>query len=294
MTRFQLQWQITELDTNIIIKDFLKEKHISKAALTDIKFNGGFITVNGSEQTVRYMLKQGDLLTVCFPAEYPSAGMKSELIPLHILYEDEYMLVVNKPAGMSTIPSREHPAGSLANALIGYYEQKGIRATAHIVTRLDRDTSGIVLIAKHRHVHHLMSEQQKAKGVKRIYEAFAAGALMNDIGIIEQPIARKADSIIEREVNLHGQYALTRYEVIQHYQLFTHVKLQLETGRTHQIRVHLSYVGHPLVGDDLYGGRADLLSRQALHCCQLSFFHPFLEKQLTFHQELPEDMRRLI
>lgn len=294
MTRFQLHWQVTERDANKIIKDFLKEKQISKAALTDIKFKGGFITVNGMEQTVRYLLKQGDLLTIGFPFEYPSEDMKGERIPLHILYEDDFILVVNKPAGMSTIPSREHPTGSLANALIGHYEQKGLKATAHIVTRLDRDTSGIVLIAKHRHVHHLLSEQQKAKGVKRVYEAFAEGVFTNRIGVIDQPIARKKDSIIEREVNPNGQFARTRYEVIDCYQSFSHLKLQLETGRTHQIRVHLSYLGHPLLGDDLYGGKIDLMNRQALHCCELSFFHPLMEKHLTFQQELPEDMRALI
>ncbi|USK56677.1 RluA family pseudouridine synthase [Cytobacillus solani] len=294
MTRFQLQWQVTESDANKIIKDFLKEKQISKAALTDIKFKGGFITVNGSEQTVRYTLKQGDSLTIGFPEEYPSEGMQGERISLHILYEDDFILVVNKPAGMSTIPSREHPAGSLANALIGHYEQKGLKATAHIVTRLDRDTSGLVLIAKHRHVHHLLSEQQKAKGVKRIYEAFSEGVLTNRIGVIEQPIARKKDSIIEREVSPNGQYACTCYEVISCYPTFTHLKLQLQTGRTHQIRVHLSYLGHPLLGDDLYGGSVDLINRQALHCCELSFYHPFLEKHLTIQQELPEDMRQLI
>ncbi|WP_102271802.1 RluA family pseudouridine synthase [Cytobacillus massiliigabonensis] len=294
MTRFQLQWQVTEPDANKNIKDFLKEKKISKAALTDIKFKGGYITVNGSEQTVRYSLKQDDCLTIGFPEEFPSEGMKGERIPLQILYEDDFLLVVNKPSGMSTIPSREHPAGSLANALIGHYEQKDLKATAHIVTRLDRDTSGIVLIAKHRHVHHLLSEQQKAKGVKRVYEAFAEGALRNHSGVIEQPIARKKDSIIEREVNLNGQYARTRYEVINFYQSYTHLKLQLDTGRTHQIRVHLSYLGHPLLGDDLYGGTAGLMNRQALHCCELSFYHPFLEEHLSFQQELPEDMKQLI
>ncbi|MBU8877482.1 RluA family pseudouridine synthase [Bacillus sp. FJAT-29790] len=294
MSRFQLQWQITDIDEKKFIIDFLKEKEISKTALTDIKFKGGFITVNGEEETVRYILKQGDLLHVEFPEESPSAGIKGEALLLDILYEDDFVIVVNKQAGMSTIPSREHPAGSLASALIHYYEQIGLTSTSHIVTRLDRDTSGIVLIAKHRHVHHLLSKQQKAGEIKRFYEAFAEGLLTTDSGVIEKPIARKQNSIIEREVSPDGQYACTRYEVIRSSAAFTHLQLQLETGRTHQIRVHLSYLGHPLVGDDLYGGKTALLSRQALHCCELSFFHPFLEKNLTFKQELPEDMKRLL
>lgn len=294
MSQFQMKWIVTDVEEKINIKDFLKKKGISKTALTDIKFKGGYIAVNDKEETVRYILKRGDVLTVRFPEESPSIGVKAEDIPLDIQYEDDYILIVNKQAGMSTIPSREHPSGSLANALIGYYERRGLKATSHIVTRLDRDTSGLVLIAKHRHVHHLLSEQQKVRGIKREYEAFAEGILQADKGVIEKPIARKKDSIIEREVSPDGQYACTRFEVIQRYQSFTHLKLHLETGRTHQIRVHLSYLAHPLVGDDLYGGKLDLLTRQALHCRELSFFHPFLEEKLVFKQNLPEDMKRLL
>jgi len=294
MTRFQLQWVIADEDKNKLIRDFLKEKNISKTALTDIKFQGGSIMVNGKEETVRYVLQPKDLVTVEFPEEHPSEGLKAETIPLDILYEDEYVLVVNKPAGMSTIPSREHPAGSLANALIGYYKQMGLKSSAHIVTRLDRDTSGIVLIAKHRHVHHLFSEQQKSREIHRMYEAFAGGFVQEDSGIIEQPIARKQDSIIEREVSPEGQYALTRFQVLQRFPEFTYLRLKLETGRTHQIRVHLSYLGHPLLGDDLYGGSLDLISRQALHCCKLAFYHPFLKKHMEFNQDLPDDMRQLL
>lgn len=291
---FTLTWKITKENEQTIIKDFLKEKEISKAALTDIKFNGGKILVNGKEETVRYLLKVGEELSVIFPEENPSVGLLGEDLPLDILYEDDYILVVNKPAGMSTIPSREHPTGSLANAIIGYYEQIGLVATSHIVTRLDRDTSGIVLVAKHRHVHHLFSEQQKSGKINRFYEALAEGNFLQDSGIIKEPIARKPDSIIEREVSPNGQYACTHYKVIKRYQGFTHVQLRLETGRTHQIRVHLSYIGHPLVGDDLYGGERSFIARQALHCWELEFYHPFLKEELKFTQELPLDMKKMM
>ncbi len=293
MLNFTLKWKITNADEQKMIRDFLKEKGISKTALTDIKFKGGHIFVNGKEETVRYLLKIRDELKVEFPKENPSDSLKGEDTPLHILYEDDYVLVVNKQAGMSTIPSREHPSGSLANAIIGYYQKINLAATAHIVTRLDRDTSGLVLIAKHRHVHHLFSEQQKIREIKRVYEALSSGNLPEDSGIIKEPIARKTDSIIEREVNPNGQYASTRFNVIQRYHAFTLLQLQLETGRTHQIRVHLAYLGHPLLGDDLYGGQMDHINRQALHCCMLEFYHPFIEKKLTFTQGMPEDMSRL-
>lgn len=294
MSRFELQWHITSAYEDKIIKDFLREKEISKTAVTDIKFKGGYIEVNGQAETVRYKLKQGDRLTVGFPIEEISEGIKSEALPLDILYEDDYLIAVNKSAGMSTIPSREHPSGSLANALMGYYEQINLTATVHIATRLDRDTSGIVLIAKHRHIHHLLSKQQRAGEIDREYEAFAEGDLKQDRGTIIEPIARKSDSIIERRVHPDGQYACTHFEVINRSNCHTHVKLKLETGRTHQIRVHMSHIGHPLAGDDLYGGKVDFISRQALHCRRISFYHPILEKKLVFVQEMPNDMKNLL
>ncbi|GLB58928.1 RluA family pseudouridine synthase [Cytobacillus sp. NCCP-133] len=294
MAHFELQWEISTQQSGRIIREFLKENNISKIALTDIKFAGGFITVNGAEVNVRYILQKGDKLKVGFPEEVPSEGMNGEDLPLDILYEDDFVLVVNKTAGMSTIPSREHPTGSLANGLIGYYQRIGLMSTTHIVTRLDRDTSGIVLIAKHRHVHHLFCLQQRSQEIKRVYEAVAEGEVEQVKGTIEQPIGRKADSIIEREVSEKGQYACTHFQVLSRKNGHTHLKMSLETGRTHQIRVHLSWVGHPLAGDELYGGNKDLIARQALHCGSLSFYHPFLQKRLSFEQPLPEDMQSLL
>jgi 23S rRNA pseudouridine1911/1915/1917 synthase len=294
MSPFTLQWTINSLNAGKLVREFLKEQHISKTALTDIKFKGGRITVNNQEVTVRYPLQHGDQIAVQFPDEEPSDGVKGERIPLKIIYEDEYLLVVTKPPGMNTIPSREHPNGSLANALIGYYEQIGLRATVHIVTRLDRDTSGIVLVAKHRHTHHLLSEQQRNGTVKRLYEAFAHGAFLEPKGTIEKPIGRKSDSIIERIVREDGQYAVTNYTVKRSFPHFTWLELQLETGRTHQIRVHLSYIGHPLLGDDLYGGNLDRIKRQALHCREISFVHPFAQKRMVFSSDLPEDMKEIL
>ncbi|WP_053365589.1 RluA family pseudouridine synthase [Bacillus sp. FJAT-27245] len=294
-SRFTLQWKAGASDSGKLLREFLKEKEISSTALTDIKFKGGSIEANGRDVTVRYCLSEGDLVSVAFPPEEPSEGIRAEGIPLVIVYEDDYLIVLNKPAAMSTIPSREHPSGSLANGLVGYYEKIGLRATAHIVTRLDRDTSGLVLVAKHRHVHHLLSKQQKSCEVKREYEAFAEGEFKEQSGTIEQPIGRKSDSIIEREVRPDGQYACTRYQVMGECgRLFSRVRLRLETGRTHQIRVHLAYIGHPLLGDDLYGGDVALIRRQALHCRWISFYHPFLLKEMSFEAPLPGDMAALL
>ncbi|WP_147533253.1 RluA family pseudouridine synthase [Bacillus marasmi] len=292
--RFFITWEINSSASGVLIREFLREQGISKTALTDIKFKGGDILVNGKTVNVRYSLQDGDVLKLIFPKEEHSDGIILEQIPLSIVYEDPYVLVVNKPAGMSSIPSREHPSGSLANALLGYYEKIGLSATVHIVTRLDRDTSGLVLIAKHRHVHHLLSELQKQGRVKRVYEAVASGQMTDDDGKIVQPIARKSTSIIEREVHPEGQYACTNFRVLERFESYTHVALQLETGRTHQIRVHLVFLGHPLLGDDLYGGPVDLIERQALHCREVSFYHPFYEKECRFLASLPEDMQKLL
>jgi 23S rRNA pseudouridine1911/1915/1917 synthase len=293
-SRFRLQWEIGLKDEDKQIKDFLKEEEISRSALTDIKFHGGKILVKNEEVNVRHRLKEGEILTVIFPPENPSSGVIGERIPLEILFEDEYLLVVNKPPGMNTIPSREHPKGSLANGLIGYYEEIGVEATSHIVTRLDRDTSGIVLIAKHRHIHHLLSLQQKRGQIKRTYEALTEGRLQQVEGTIEESIGRKVDSIIEREVRSDGQYACTHYQLLHQYSSFAHVKLQLETGRTHQIRVHMSYIGHPLLGDDLYGGDTTVIQRQALHCRQIQFIHPIHRQGLQFSISLPEDINKIL
>ncbi|MGX6442231.1 RluA family pseudouridine synthase [Neobacillus sp. K501] len=294
LSRFQLQWKIDIKDEGRLIKEFLKEEEISRSALTDIKFKGGQILVNNEEVNVHYKLKKGDFLTLIFPPETPSAGVNGENIPLEIIFEDEYLLVVNKPPGMNTIPSREHPNSSLANALVGYYKEIGVKATSHIVTRLDRDTSGIVLIAKHRHIHHLFSMQQKSGKVKRTYEALAKGVLLQARGTIKEPIGRKEDSIIEREVRSDGQYACTHYQLTHQYSKFAHIKLQLETGRTHQIRVHMSFLGHPLLGDDLYGGDRSLIQRQALHCRHIQFIHPINHRNMQFSAQLPEDINKII
>lgn len=294
MKQHELSWKITCEDKNKAIKMFLQEQGISRRALSAIKFTGGYIRVNGMEESVRYRLQDHDFLELSFPPEQENERLVKEPMPLSIIYEDADLLIVNKPAGINTIPSRHHPTGSLANGVAFYYEQIGLASAVHIVTRLDRDTSGLVLIAKHRHAHHLLSLMQKRKEIDRFYVAFAEGALQQPNGKIDEPIGRKPDSIIEREVRNDGQSAVTRYKVIQTTSSFSHLWLALETGRTHQIRVHMAYIGHPLLGDDLYGGKRSLIHRQALHCQQITFTHPISRENLSFQVEMPEDMGSLL
>ncbi|MGG3799463.1 RluA family pseudouridine synthase [Metabacillus fastidiosus] len=294
MKSFRLQWTMTKVEEGKLVREFLQKKRISKRALTDIKFSGGAIKVNGEDVNVRHLLKNGEILTVIFPEEKRSDGLKRQKLEFQIVYEDDHCLVINKPPFLPSIPSREHQTGTLANGLADYYEENDIPSTVHIVNRLDKDTSGIMLVAKHRFAHSLFSAEQKDKRIERTYTAIVHGVIENDTGIINEPIGRKADSIIEREVRSDGQTAVTHYRVLQRFDDKTLLSLKLETGRTHQIRVHLSSMGHPLCGDTLYGGMRTEINRQALHSEHICFWHPFLEKEISFSTELPFDMKEIL
>lgn len=297
-TPFTLQFVITQTQGQQTLRDFLLEHHISRTALTDIKYHGGFLYVNGKEENVRYLLNTGDTVTVQFPPEALNQHIKPEPISLTIVYEDDALLVVEKPAGMSTIPSREHPNGTLANAVMYHYIQSGHHAAIHFVTRLDYDTSGLVLIAKHRHIHHLLSLAQQENAITKEYLAFIPGSITPPQGRIDEPIGRVNESIIQREVRPDGQPATTLYGTEQILTFeddsYSILRLQLITGRTHQIRVHLQYLGHPLLGDSLYGGDCTRIQRQALHCARLQFAHPITGEPLQFDSALPKDMVQLL
>ena len=282
----------------MLLRDFLQMKGISKRTLTAVKYDGGKLLVNGVEQTVRHTLKTGDIVTVHFPIEQVSEGLTPETGPLTIIYEDEALLIIDKPAGQGTIPSRDQPAGTVANFVAGKFNVERVPSTVHVVTRLDRDTSGLICIAKNRHIHHLLSEQMKTAGFNRRYMALVEGELAIEQLVIEQPIGRKDGSIIERTVRADGQYARTDIEVTGMFkQQDTHyaaLSVKLHTGRTHQIRVHMKWLGNPLVGDDLYGGSQKLLDRQALHCSSIGFVHPLTNKQMQFDSGFPADIVALI
>lgn len=291
--QFQLEWVVEENEEGMIIRQFIGMKGISRAALTDIKFQGGYIFVNDKEETVRYKLQIGDIVKIIFPPEKRSGEMLPEEMNLDIVFEDEYVLVVNKPANLASIPSREHPTGTLANGILNHYDKNDIPSTVHIVTRLDKDTSGLMLIAKNRFVHNLFAKEQQKKAVKRIYYAIVQGDI-EESGTIDAPIGRKDGSIIERVVRDDGQKAVTHFKKISTHEQYSLIRVELQTGRTHQIRVHFSYKGNSLLGDELYGGSTKLIKRQALHSTELTFYHSFLDKELSFSSMLPNDMNQLI
>lgn len=277
------------------IYHYLQEVHsFSRRLITAIKFNGGQILVNGLTKTVRYPLEMGDVLTIVFPPELIGDNLVPEELPIHIMYEDDDVIVLNKMAGMATMPAMNFTSGTVANGLLFYYQKNNIPYTIHVVTRLDRDTSGLMLIAKHRYAHSLLAKSHQQGKIHRSYKAIVEGYLESKVGEINARIARKENSIIERTVSEMGKEAITYYEVVSEYKQTSLVDIVLGTGRTHQIRVHFAHINHPLIGDHLYGKRHCQMNRHALHCEELRFEHPLTKRMITLHQPIPDDMKRLI
>lgn len=276
------------------VKYFLKEQGISKGLLAKIKFQGGQIFVNNLNQNVLYELHAFDQVRVVIPDEAEHETVLLDETPIEIVYEDEHLLVVNKPAGVSSIPAQYHPNQTMANRVKAYYKRQGYaNQVIHVVTRLDRDTSGLMLFAKHGFAHAKLDKQLREKNFIKKYQALLSGEVQNleEHGMIELPIGRDLSSIIKRMVTEGGQSAKTEYWLETRKDSLALVDIQLHTGRTHQIRVHFAAIGCSLVGDDLYGGEMSLpLKRQALHCYELHFSHPFTNEALAFACPLSEDM----
>ena len=289
MTNIILKYTIREEQ---VLREFLLANNISRKTLTRIKFDSdGSIKVNGREENVRYLLKVNDIVEITLPSENFSEVVRFIDKPIDIVYEDPYFLIVNKGINLPSIPSRNLEDESLLERVNYYFKKKKINTIPHIVTRLDKNTSGLVLIAKHRHVHALFSNM----AIDKYYTALVNGKVV-DNEIIEAPIRRVSSSIIEREVGEGGEFAKTEYwleEYISDKDISV-VKLKLYTGRTHQIRVHMKYRGYPLLGDGLYGGDMRLIPRQSLHCSNLAFIHPITDEMINVRVDLPNDMTNVI
>jgi 23S rRNA pseudouridine1911/1915/1917 synthase len=289
-----LKWQIDTHHDQTLLRDYLRNVcGFSKRTLAQVKYHGGKILVNNEPKTVRYVVAKGDIIQVIFPPEIRSAYMKPEPIPLSIVYEDDDVLVINKQPHIATIPSIHHPNHTIANGVLHHYDQQKLPYTVHVVTRLDRDTSGLLLIAKHRYAHAILFHSQQKGEVKRTYNAVVEGIVKPSSGTIHAPINRDPNSILKRMVAEDGQEAITHYCVLNYWSGHSLVELNLETGRTHQIRVHLSDKGYPLAGDTLYGGKKQVINRQALHCIKLEFVHPITNKRMVFTIGLHDDIKQI-
>ena len=267
------------------------------------------ITLSGKTLTKNTKLSVGDVLTVDLPEPEPTEAIPED-IPLDIVYEDEDIVVVNKPVGMVVHPAAGNPNGTLVNALLFHCGDSlsGIGGVVRpgIVHRIDKDTSGLLVVAKNDAAHLSLSEQLKTHTVSRVYEAIVLGNLKNDGGTIDAPIGRhptdRKKMAVLRGVGVHAREAVTHYTVVERFGGMTHVRCELETGRTHQIRVHMSSIGHPLLGDGVYGGgntrfeaaHKALITGQCLHAGKLRLVHPATGEHMTFEASLPAEMQKLL
>ena len=252
------------------------------------------IYLNCNVTSVNHPVLENDLIECYLDYEEDNSNIIPTEMPLNIIYEDEAYIVVNKPAGIPVHPSMDHYTDSLSNGIAFYFNQIGLKKKIRPVNRLDKDTSGIVIFAKNEYIQECLVRQMKSKEFIKKYIAVVTGSLDNLEGTINAPIARKEGSIIERCVSETGDIAITHYKVLKRKTNFDIVECILETGRTHQIRVHFAYLGHSLLSDTLYGTSSSLINRQALHAYEVEFTHPLSKKKVKYIATVPEDLNKLM
>ena len=288
------EYTITDENLPCTVGDFLKQKGFSRQIIIQLKKTSQGILVNNQWAYVRTPLRTNDILTLRLLEEAPSENIVPVSLPLDIIYEDEDILLINKPADMPVHPSINNYDNTLANGIAHYYKMQGETFVFRCINRLDRDTTGLLIIAKNALSASILSNQMKKREIHRTYLAVVSGNPKKDTDTITAPIARKENSAIERCIDFqNGEQAVTHYQVITSREDYSLLKLSLETGRTHQIRVHMKYIGNPLLGDYLYNPDFSKIQRVALHSYRLNFIHPITEKTMDFSIPLPEDMANL-
>lgn len=266
---------------------------LSTTLVRRAKMIGG-IRVNGEVAKTDRLVGPGDEIALALPPR-EAPGVPPEPIPVAVVYEDADLIVLDKPPGLVVHPTKGATRGTLANGLVHYFREQGVQAGVHPLHRIDKDTSGLVVFAKHPLAHQRLDKQLQAREIDRRYLALVWGRVEDEAGQVELPIGLVEGHPVAREVQEGGQAATTAYEVVERFSDATLVRLKLGTGRTHQIRVHMAAIGHPLVGDGLYAeGRPGLLGRQALHAATIGFSHPRSGAWVDFESPLPEDFASLL
>lgn len=289
-----LSYQIDKDEHYDNVLHVLKEQFLlSDRLITKLK-KANKIYLNDLQTYTKKSLTVGDTVSVLIDFEEDNSNIVASNIPLNIIYEDDYLLVLNKPANIAIHPSILHFDNSLSNGVKFYFDKLGLKKKIRIVNRLDRNTSGIVIFAKNEYIQECLIKQMKTNEFKKEYLAIAKGILESKSGTLNFPIARKEGSIIERTVSSDGDSAITHYDVVKEFNNLSLVHIVLETGRTHQIRVHFSHIGHPILGDTLYGSPSELINRQALHSYKLTFIHPVTKKVVSLEAPLPNDIKNII
>ena len=290
-----IDYIIDEDSAGLRVEQFLRRKRYSGQNLSEIKRMPKSILVNGVHYYMRQELSTGDHLQVRICETQNSEKIPPTKLPLDIVYEDEDLLVLNKPAGMPIHPSLNNYTNSIANALAYYFQSQGKPFIFRCCNRLDRDTSGLTIVSKHLVSGSILSDMTKYREVHREYLAIARGSVTPSEGTIQAPLGRKDGTIIERTVDWeHGEDAVTHYKVVKEANGHSLVSLRLETGRTHQIRIHMKYLGYPLIGDYLYNPDMEYMTRQALHSHHMEFTHPITGEHMSFTAPMPEDMARVM
>ena len=287
-------YQIPEEFDGQTLLSYLKEKEYSSQIITHLKRTENGILLNNVWGRVRDVLRTGDILIIQLIENESSENIVPTNLPLDIVYEDEDIMVINKSADTPIHPSQGNYDNTLANAVAYYFQEKGEAFTYRCINRLDRDTTGLLILAKHMYSASILSNMVQNREIHREYLAIATGEVPAE-GTIVAPIGRVDGSTIERQVDeANGEYACTHYKTLLTKNGYSLVSLKLETGRTHQIRVHMKHIGHPLPGDFLYNPDYSMINRQALHSHKLQFKHPITQEEMTFTAELPEDMAKII
>lgn len=297
MTR-TIQYKIEEQHNGKCISMFLKEKEYSRAVIIELKKTKTGIQKNGTWAGVNEILNTGDILEICLTEQGSSENIVPKELQLDILYEDEDILVVNKPYDTPIHPSVNNYNNTLANGVVHYYQQQNKPYIFRCINRLDRDTTGVTILAKNLISASILSKRMKERGLSRTYVAFVEG-ITKEEGTIDLPIGREEGTIIKRKIDeKEGKHAVTHYCKLEELQVegkaVSVVALQLETGRTHQIRVHMASIGHPLLGDFLYNESNHMLTRQALHAASCAFYHPITGEYKRITAPLPKDMAMLM
>ena len=288
-------FDVEEKDSGRSIKDILRnELGFSKRLRAKLKNEPQLVCLNGAEAAGWIPLKTGDQVTINFPQE--TSNFIPENIPISIIFEDDDLLILNKQAGIVCHPTKGHPGHTISNGVQHYIDTNNKEFKIRFINRLDMDTSGVLAIAKNSHSQDAVVKQMKDNQVEKKYLAVVKGVIEKDSGTIDQPIGQPDPLLVNRGVVADGDESITHFKVVTRYPKgYSLVELLLETGRTHQIRVHLAHIGHPIVGDHLYGENEPfLIERQALHALSLSFDHPVTGQPMVFEAPLPEDMECLI
>ncbi|MGB5823206.1 MAG: RluA family pseudouridine synthase [Proteocatella sp.] len=283
----KLVWKCQE--DNKLKSEILDKMNISVRMICNLKKEKS-VYLNGENVPLHTLVKQDDIIEITLAEE--ANDYISQNLEIKVIYEDCDLLVVEKPYGMVVHPTKSYFEGTMLNGIKYYFDNNGIKSKVRFVNRLDRDTSGILIVAKNAYAHSVLTKDTSIWDMHKKYVAVVEGNLEGE-GTIDLPIFKQEDDV-RRIVDEDGQKSITHYKSIKSNEVASLVELELETGRTHQIRVHLSHLGHPLYGDELYGGNMDIMSRQALHCIQLGFHSPRIEDAIVVKTKLQDDIEELI